>query len=365
VIDRLAEWNQQMNRATAAVEARRVQQFGLRCTEEEAADEQVAALLNQISGSDIWAWQASRDALMNAIAADNRLVRVGFSARRLHLGHVGLARDAAERLDRGDDLLVFVAGRNASLDAPPAIGQFYSALAMFRRGQVGDIHLVRAGVDIELRQFEDQILAPVRLGRMLQIYGWNSDSPLHVLRDAAAMMGFLLFRPKVIEGSLGSMAFVDVLQAPHIALMQSVSRRSNMPTPVVLHRRLLPDLRHLGRRMSAGNPSATIFADDEEHLVRRKFLGAVTGGRVSIREQNERGGDPTRCPAFEVVELLCSPPRAATTLRRCLSGDLLCKDCKLAHVDEVVHALARVRAAASPETVDGALHTSSGGACPT
>jgi histidinol-phosphate/aromatic aminotransferase/cobyric acid decarboxylase-like protein len=98
--------------------------------------------------------------------------------------------------------------------------------------------------------------------------------------------------------------------------------------PTLLYRRLFPSLRRLGERGSVRHPASVVFVDDDEATVRRKFMGAVTGGRASATEQRARGGDPTRCAAFAMVELLCTETTAETALLRCQSGEVLCASCK-------------------------------------
>ncbi|MEU6022648.1 aminotransferase class I/II-fold pyridoxal phosphate-dependent enzyme [Micromonospora sp. NPDC047134] len=118
--------------------------------------------------------------------------------------------------------------------------------------------------------------------------------------------------------------------------MRSVAGRLGAPTPYVAYRRLIPSLRRCGGRASIQDPASTILLDDRPDTVREKFVGAVTGGRACAEEQRRHGGNPDGCPTFEVIELLSTPGRATAAARRCRAGEVLCKQCKIEHLDDVV-----------------------------
>ena len=297
-------------------------------------------------GRTIWAWQPARPML--AAAGDDRAdVRVGVAGRRLHLGHLSLARDIAWLQEKGHSV-TFI-GRQDRATASTVIVELLTERVKQFGGRAPDrlIDLDTA----EVRAFEDDVLSGLALRRMRQVYGWSDDTKLSLLRDAVTMMSFFLYDQSVG----GSVALVDAGQLTHTALMRTVAGRLVAPTPYVAYRRLIPSLRRRASRASIQDPASTILLDDRPHTVQGKFVGAVTGGRACAEEQRRHGGNPDGCPTFEVIELLSAPERATAAARRCRAGEVLCGQCKIEHLDDVVAGVsgdgrqeAFVRVATSP-----------------
>ena len=319
----LSAWHATRNAAVAATQAERMTRFGLRpLTDSVGAD--VPPIIRRLSGGAVWAWQPG------TAPSDNASIRVGLAGRRLHIGHLSLARDVAKF--QGDGFPATFVGR-------PGRDAESVRLLIERIGQFGGVEPTRI-IDLDapqVRAFEDRVLESLTLGRMSQVYGWNTTTPLKLLQDAVTMMSFFLYE----SGDEPSVALVDAGQIPHTALLRTASRRLAIPTPHVAYRRLLPGLRSTTERASVHRPDSTIFLDEPRDVVRSRFMTAVTGGRASAEEQRSRGGEPTACPTFEMIELLCDPGRAADAADRCRAGTVLCRDCKTEHADEVVAAITR------------------------
>jgi histidinol-phosphate/aromatic aminotransferase/cobyric acid decarboxylase-like protein len=335
----LSAWHAARNAAVAAAHADRVTRFGLRPLAVD--DAELPPVVRRLGGGAVWAWQPG------TAPADRANLRVGIAGHRLHLGHLSLARDVA-RFQEGGFPVTFVGrpGRN-----PDAVRTLIDRIRQFG----GDEPTRILDLDTtDARAFEDRVLASLTLGRVRQVYGWTGTTPLTLLQDAATMMSFFLYDS---DGEQ-AVALVDAGQAPHTALLRTVARRLAVPAPHVAYRRLLPGLRGAAERASVRRPDSTIFLDEPASVARERFTTAVTGGRASAEEQRALGGDPTACPAFEVIELLCEPGRAAAAAERCRAGAVLCRGCKTEHAEEVVSAITRcpLRAGTST-TVPAVLRT--------
>lgn len=318
----LSAWHAARNAAVAATHAERMARFGLRPLTVEDAD--LPPVIRRLAGRTVWAWQPG------TVPADAAGVRVGLAGRRLHLGHLSLARDVA-RLQEDGVPVTFVGRPGRAPDAVRTLIERIGHFGGYEPARIIDLDTPAA------RAFEDRILASLTLGRMRQVYGWDGSTSLSLLQDAVTMVSFFLYDS---EGE-SSVALVDAGQAPHTALLRTASRRLAVPAPHVAYRRLLPGMRATAERASVHRPDSTIFLDEPASVARERFLTAVTGGRASAEEQRSRGGDPTACPAFEVIELLCEPGRASTAAQRCRAGAVLCRDCKTEHADDVVSAITR------------------------
>jgi hypothetical protein len=231
----LPRWQAARNRAVAELHPHQVEQFGLRPIDTPAT-EHLQWLLGPLRDTTVWAWQPTYGAPGDAPDAPP-VVRAGLVGRRLHLGHLSLARDVARLQGRGLATMLFA--QTGEQDS--TTDHLLQSITAFG-GHDPDL------VDVDsaaVRAFEDLALTGLPLRRLTQVYGWNPDTDLGQLRDVAMMTAFLLY------------GFDD---RPSVAL--------------------------------------------------------VDAGRPTAAQQRELGGEPTRCPAFEVIELLCPPGRAEETLRR-------------------------------------------------
>ena len=85
-----------------------------------------------------------------------------------------------------------------------------------------------------------------------------------------------------------------------------------------------------GGKMSSSVPDSSIFLSDTPEEGSRKVARAMTGGRQSLREQKEEGGDPNKCSIYELFlyHLLDDDEELLTIWNRCKGGELMCGECK-------------------------------------
>jgi histidinol-phosphate/aromatic aminotransferase/cobyric acid decarboxylase-like protein len=328
----LSAWHAACNRRTSEAEHLRSRQFGLQPV--LGTGHPPPFLEGPALPGEIWAWQEFDRSSDNRVP-DEFPVRVGFAGRRLHLGHLGLARTAAQIAASGGKVLIF----DAATAPGPMAEDFRAALH----------HYADAPLDVEvvedhsaLHRVQHQALSALRLEKLRRLYGWDDSTRASALTNLAAMLGFFLYSPHGADTP--GFALVDAMQAPHSTLLPRAARAAGALPPTLLYRRLFPSLRRLGERGSVHEPSSVVFADDDERTVRRKFMRAVTGGRAGAEEQRERGGDPARCAAFAMIELLCPQETARTALAKCQSGQVLCAGCKNEHAETVTSGVREVTA---------------------
>ncbi|RLG40820.1 MAG: tryptophan--tRNA ligase [Thermoproteota archaeon] len=118
-------------------------------------------------------------------------------------------------------------------------------------------------------------------------------------------------------------------QDPHFRLARDVAPKLGFYKPAILHSKFLPSLSG-GGKMSSSEAMSAIFTTDSPEEVRKKIWNAFTGGRPTIAEQREKGGNPDICPVFHYYAFIFEEDDRALGERRkrCLSGDLLCGECK-------------------------------------
>ncbi len=107
-------------------------------------------------------------------------------------------------------------------------------------------------------------------------------------------------------------------------------------TPSSTYHRFIPGLQ--GGKMSSSVPESTITFTEPDEVVRKKVMAALTGGRPTLAEQKEQGGEPDRCPLFllNLFHMVEDDSELAEIRRRCLGGELLCGQCKKETAERVL-----------------------------
>jgi tryptophanyl-tRNA synthetase len=100
-----------------------------------------------------------------------------------------------------------------------------------------------------------------------------------------------------------------------------------------------------GGKMSSSIPESTISFTEPDEVVRKKVMAALTGGRATLAEQREQGGEPGKCPLF-LLNLfhMVEDDRELEELRmKCRSGQLMCGQCKKETADRVLSFVREMR----------------------
>ncbi|MFO8108953.1 MAG: tryptophan--tRNA ligase [Thermoplasmata archaeon] len=118
-------------------------------------------------------------------------------------------------------------------------------------------------------------------------------------------------------------------QDAHFRVTRDVANTIGYHKPALLYNKLAPSLDGSGK-MSASVPKTTIFTTDSPKDVDRKISEAFTGGRMSAKEQREKGGNPNICAVQNYRYYLFeeNDEKVNEIAERCRSGDMLCGECK-------------------------------------
>ena len=92
-----------------------------------------------------------------------------------------------------------------------------------------------------------------------------------------------------------------------------------------------------GGKMSSSVEESLFWFDESEADVRRKIMGALTGGRMTKEEQIRLGGEPDKCPVYllNLFHMVEDDGELLGIRSSCLSGSLLCGACKKATFERV------------------------------
>lgn len=93
-----------------------------------------------------------------------------------------------------------------------------------------------------------------------------------------------------------------------------------------------------GGKMSSSIPESTISFTEPDEIVKKKVMAALTGGRATLAEQREQGGEPERCPLFllNLFHMVDDDPQLEELRRKCRSGQLMCGQCKKETLERVL-----------------------------
>jgi tryptophanyl-tRNA synthetase len=118
-------------------------------------------------------------------------------------------------------------------------------------------------------------------------------------------------------------------QDPYWRMTRDIAERLGFYKPAQIHAKFLPGLGKEGK-MSASMPETAVFTIDPPDLAEKKIMGAFTGGRPTVKEQNEMGGDPSVCGIYAYYFFLFEDDdgKMIRLENDCRSGSLICGDCK-------------------------------------
>ncbi|MHA1220367.1 MAG: tryptophan--tRNA ligase, partial [Candidatus Heimdallarchaeota archaeon] len=99
--------------------------------------------------------------------------------------------------------------------------------------------------------------------------------------------------------------------------------------PAAIHCKFFPGLAE-GGKMSASEPDSCLFTTDTPNTAKKKIMRSFTGGRTTVEEQKELGGEPDKCNVYWYEYYLFEPDdkKVQEMKTDCLAGKLLCGQCK-------------------------------------
>jgi len=91
-----------------------------------------------------------------------------------------------------------------------------------------------------------------------------------------------------------------------------------------------------GGKMSSSIPDSNIALSEDPKSAVKKIMKAKTGGRVTVEEQKEFGGDPSQCSVYEFCLFhLMDDAELDQMEKECRTGHILCGACKKRAADKL------------------------------
>ena len=261
---------------------------------------------------------------------------------QMHIGHKMVV-----------DQLIWYQKKGAMLSLPIADLESYAARDMsFEKGKQIAVeeyltNWIALGLDLEkdnvnvylqsqnksLFDLEFKASRKTNFSQLHAIYGFdNSTNIAHVQAPLMQVADILLPQIEEFGGPKKVVVPVGVDQDPHIRLTRDIAHRLNEELgfiqPASTYHRFLTGL--TGDKMSSSKPNTAIYLNEEPEVAAKKVKTAKTGGRESLKEQEELGGEVDKCVIYEMlVYHLIDDDRELEKIREeCLDGKLRCGDCK-------------------------------------
>jgi len=163
------------------------------------------------------------------------------------------------------------------------------------------------------------------------LYG---DKPFGLYLAALVQVGDILL-PQLRSEVMPTVVPVGIDQDPHLRLTRDLSKYfkkngQQLFKPSATYHKLMPGLDDITKKMNKSRPNSYFTFDEEPKAIRKKLMGAFTGGRRNKEEQQMFGGVPENCMVYRMAEWLFEDDDQKLQDRyiRCRGGKLLCGQCK-------------------------------------
>lgn len=174
----------------------------------------------------------------------------------------------------------------------------------------------------------------VNFNQLKAIYGFTeSTNVAHLQAPLMQVADILLPQIEEFGGPKKVVVPVGIDQDPHLRLTRDIAAKFSQDlgyiTPASTYHRFLTGLS--GDKMSSSKPSTAIYLNEDSKTAAKKVKTAKTGGRESLKEQQELGGEVDKCVVYEmlVYHLIDDDKELEKIRSECLDGTLRCGDCKL------------------------------------
>ena len=147
-----------------------------------------------------------------------------------------------------------------------------------------------------------------------------------------ALQAATCFLPSALKGyNIPCLIPAAIDQDPYWrGIAREVAPKLGFYKPAQIHSKFMPGLGQ-GGKMSASQPETAIFTTDTPEVVEKKVRSSFTGGRDTLEEQRLLGGQADICPVYHYYYFLfeLNDRELERIYDDCVSGQLLCGDCKM------------------------------------
>lgn len=138
-----------------------------------------------------------------------------------------------------------------------------------------------------------KISKTINLNEVLKVFGFDMSSSIgQVGFPSKEIAPCFSSSFKFLKKGMMCLIPAAVDQDPYFRLARDKAKILKEKKPSSIYVSLLPDLRGMNRKMSASDPQSSIYLDDTPSQIKKKINSfAFSGGRKTLQEHNEKGGN--------------------------------------------------------------------------
>jgi tryptophanyl-tRNA synthetase len=178
----------------------------------------------------------------------------------------------------------------------------------------------------EWNDWQNIVENQITVNKVNQLLGWDKNKTLRNYKIVSNMVTSFLAPQFFLQHPTTTVIPCGVTELPFIELSKIVANKLNLIEPTATFKYKIPSVNN-SERMSSNSIDSTIFMDDSIDVIKTKLLKTKTGGRATVLEQKQIGGDPLKCPFLKLVTFFIDATISNVIINDCLSGNL-CSDCK-------------------------------------
>jgi len=178
-------------------------------------------------------------------------------------------------------------------------------------------------------QISNEVAKRVTFSTAKAVFGFANNSNIGMIYYPS-IQAMPCFLPSVLKGkNVPILIPAAIDQDPYWRITRDVAPKLGYYKPAAIHCKFFPGLAE-GGKMSASEPDSCLFTTDTPNTAKKKIMRSFTGGRTTVEEQKELGGEPDKCNVYWYEYYLFEPDdkKVQEMKTDCLAGKLLCGQCK-------------------------------------
>ncbi|MEM0232425.1 MAG: tryptophan--tRNA ligase [Candidatus Nezhaarchaeales archaeon] len=199
-------------------------------------------------------------------------------------------------------------------------------------------YIYRQSKENDVKDLAIILARAVTLSTMEAIYGVRH---MGLYMSALIQVGdILLPQLKRFGGPKPTLVPVGIDQDPHIRLCRDLAHKFKEKygfiLPSATYHKIIRGLDG-SSKMSKRNPMSYFTLTEDVESITFKLKNAFTGGRPTAKEQRTLGGEPEKCPIFDLYKFFFveDDDKLLETYWRCKTGDMLCGEDKAFAIEVV------------------------------
>ncbi len=164
------------------------------------------------------------------------------------------------------------------------------------------------------------------------IYGFKNEQNIGLHFYPAMQAAHILY--PTVKYNMPVVVPIGIDQDPHIRAARDVASKIKIKKPASLESRFLPSL--TGDAKMGASEMGAIYLKDSPEIVKKKINNSFTGGKDTLKEQEEKGGSPEICPINDYFQILFETEEETKNRKKlCILGKRSCGACKVELIEKI------------------------------